>query len=226
MIIIQDVCKTFGDNKVLNNLNCTIDAGEFVFLVGVSGAGKSTLLHLLIGAEQATRGQILIDKINIGEMDHHALQLYRRKVGTVFQDFKLLPRKTAYENVRFALEATDHDPLKIPRKVLAVLHEVGLKGKEDAFPEELSGGEKQRVAIARALVHEPNLIIADEPTGNLDPQTSVEIMRLFQKINQDRSVTVIIATHDTNIVDAMKQRVIEIHQGDVARDQQNSTYLK
>jgi len=224
MIILKDVSKHFGDNIILDNLNCAIDAGEFIFFVGVSGVGKSTLLHMMIGAEHPTTGAILVDKINIADMNHHALQLYRRKVGMVFQDFKLLPRKTVYENVRFALDAIDEDFATITPKVMQALHEVGLQDKEDAFPEELSGGEKQRVAIARALVHEPNLIIADEPTGNLDPYTSRDIIQLLQKINQKRNVTVLIATHDQTVVNEMQQRVILIDQGKIIRDERNAMY--
>lgn len=219
MIIFQNVQKSFGDNQVLADLNLTIDAGEFLFLLGESGVGKSTLLHVLVGAETLDAGRVLIDQIDIGSLSEHTLQLYRRRVGMVFQDYKLLPKRTVYENVRFALEATDTNPVEMPTLIMKVLAEVGLSHKAEAFPEELSGGEKQRAAIARALVHNPNLIIADEPTGNLDARNSEEIIDLLERINRNREVTVIVATHDLHIVNRLKKRIVEIHDGKVVRDE-------
>lgn len=219
MIIFQNVQKSFGDNQVLADLNLTIDAGEFIFLLGESGVGKSTLLHVLVGAETLDAGRVLIDQIDIGSLSEHTLQLYRRRVGMVFQDYKLLPKRTVYENVRFALEATDTNPVEMPALIMKVLAEVGLSHKAEAFPEELSGGEKQRAAIARALVHNPNLIIADEPTGNLDSRNSEEIIDLLDRINRNREVTVIVATHDLHIVNRLKKRIVEIHDGKVVRDE-------
>jgi cell division transport system ATP-binding protein len=219
MIIFQNVQKSFGDNQVLADLNLTIDAGEFLFLLGESGVGKSTLLHVLVGAETLDAGRVLIDQIDIGGLSEHTLQLYRRRVGMVFQDYKLLPKRTVYENVRFALEATDTNPVEMPALIMKVLAEVGLSHKAEAFPEELSGGEKQRAAIARALVHNPNLIIADEPTGNLDARNSEEIIDLLERINRNREVTVIVATHDLHIVNRLKKRIVEIHDGKVVRDE-------
>lgn len=219
MIIFQNVQKSFGDNQVLADLNLTIDAGEFLFLLGESGVGKSTLLHVLVGAETLDAGRVLIDQIDIGGLSEHTLQLYRRRVGMVFQDYKLLPKRTVYENVRFALEATDTNPVEMPALIMKVLAEVGLSHKAEAFPEELSGGEKQRAAIARALVHNPNLIIADEPTGNLDARNSEEIIDLLGRINRNREVTVIVATHDLHIVNRLKKRIVEIHDGKVVRDE-------
>jgi cell division transport system ATP-binding protein len=219
MIIFQNVQKSFGDNQVLADLNLTIDAGEFLFLLGESGVGKSTLLHVLVGAETLDAGRVLIDQIDIGSLSEHTLQLYRRRVGMVFQDYKLLPKRTVYENVRFALEATDTNPVEMPALIMKVLAEVGLSHKAEAFPEELSGGEKQRAAIARALVHNPNLIIADEPTGNLDARNSEEIIDLLGRINRNREVTVIVATHDLHIVNRLKKRIVEIHDGKVVRDE-------
>jgi cell division transport system ATP-binding protein len=213
------VQKSFGDNQVLADLNLTIDAGEFLFLLGESGVGKSTLLHVLVGAETLDAGRVLIDQIDIGSLSEHTLQLYRRRVGMVFQDYKLLPKRTVYENVRFALEATDTNPVEMPALIMKVLAEVGLSHKAEAFPEELSGGEKQRAAIARALVHNPNLIIADEPTGNLDARNSEEIIDLLGRINRNREVTVIVATHDLHIVNRLKKRIVEIHDGKVVRDE-------
>lgn len=223
MIIFQDLSKHYGDSKVLDQINCSIDAGEFVFFVGASGAGKSTLLHLLIGAEEPTSGCIFVDQVNICEISTRPMQLYRRNVGMVFQDYKLLPRKTVYENIQFALQAIDTNPAQIPGKVSRALKEVGLSGKEDAFPEELSGGEMQRVAIARALVHDPNLIIADEPTGNLDPQTGREIMELLNQINKNK-VTVLVATHNDAIVNDMRKRVIQIDKGKIVSDRIKGKY--
>ncbi len=224
MLVLKEISKAYGDHHVLKNIDLEIVPGDFVFLVGPSGVGKSTLLHLLIGAELPTSGQIKIDDIALDAMDEHSLQLYRRKIGMVFQDFKLLPKKTVFENVAFALEATDIDPTEIPEQVMSALSKVGLSGKEDAFPRELSGGEQQRVAIARAIVRKPNLLIADEPTGNLDPRTSQEIINLLKKLHVDEQVTIIIATHDRSIVNHLRERVIELSQQGIVRDEENAFY--
>jgi cell division transport system ATP-binding protein len=208
---------------VLNNLNFKVESGEFVSVIGASGAGKSTIFHLLMGADVPSSGAITIDGINISELDQTALQLYRRRVGMVWQSFKLLPKKTVFENVSFALEAVDEPEAEIHLKVTSILERVGLANMANKFPSHLSGGERQRCAIARALVHNPNLIIADEPTGNLDPVTSLEIIRLLKQIN-DTGVTVILATHDTHVVDAIKERVIEIKGGKITRDEFKAGY--
>lgn len=225
MIIFEKVSKDFGDNKVLKNVNLTIDKGEFVSIIGPSGAGKSTLFHLLIAADSPTSGKILIDGINLNLLDQDAIQLYRRKVGMVWQNFKLLPKKTVFENVAFALEALDEDDFEILNKVTDALKLVNLDKASEKFPEQLSGGEKQRCAIARAIVHDPNLIIADEPTGNLDPKTSEEIIEILKKVNKQNDTTVILATHDMSVVDAAKKRVIVIDDGRVVRDKNESTYV-
>jgi len=224
MIVFDKVSKSYGDHQVLKKVNLSIDKGEFVFLIGPSGAGKSTIFHLLMGADSPDSGSIDIDGVKMQNMDASALQLYRRKVGMVWQNFKLLPKKTVFENVAFALEALDEEQDEIDLRVPKILDKVGLKDMMDKFPAQLSGGEKQRCAIARALIHNPNLIIADEPTGNLDPKTSLEIMEILRKINKS-GVTVVLATHDMNIVDAAKQRVIVIDKGKVVRDKEKSTYL-
>lgn len=223
MIVFDKVCKSFDETIVLHDIDFKIEAGEFVSIIGASGAGKSTIFHLLMGADTPTSGAITIDGINLSNLDSTALQLYRRKVGMVWQSFKLLPKKTVFENVAFALEAIDEEDPEILIKVDEILDLVGLQKMAYKFPAQLSGGERQRCAIARALVHNPNLIIADEPTGNLDPKTSLEIIKILQKIN-DQGVTVILATHDMQIVDALQQRVVEIRGGRVIRDQKNAGY--
>lgn len=223
MIHFQKVCKNYDEHVVLHNVNLKIEAGEFVSVIGASGAGKSTIFHLLMGADTPTSGAIKIDGIDLATLDATALQLYRRKVGMVWQSFKLLPKKTVFENVAFALEAIDEDDPGILLKVDEILEMVGLSKMAYKFPSQLSGGERQRCAIARALVHAPNLIIADEPTGNLDPKTSLEIIDIFKQINK-KGVTVILATHDTHVVDAIHERVVEIRGGRVVRDEQKAKY--
>ena len=196
-------------NPALNDVSFEIADGEFVFLVGQSGAGKSTILRLLIREERAQDGTVLIDDINIGMLPEKEVPKLRRNIGMVFQDFRLLPEKTVSENVAFALQVLNKSPDEIKQTVPAVLDLVGLLDKANRRPEQLSGGEQQRVAIARALVNRPAILMADEPTGNLDPDTSVEIMRLLDQINK-AGTTVIMATHDAGIVDQMRKRVIEI----------------
>lgn len=223
MIQFDQVSKSYGDHLVLDELSFKVESAEFVSIIGASGAGKSTLFHLLIGADTPTLGTITIDGIDISNLDPTALQLYRRRVGMVWQSFKLLPKKTVFENVSFALEAIDEPEAKIHLRVSEILEKVGLQNMANKFPAQLSGGERQRCAIARALVHNPNLIIADEPTGNLDPVTSLEIIKLLKKINQS-GVTVILATHDTHVVDAAHARVIQIKNGKIVRDDKKAKY--
>jgi cell division transport system ATP-binding protein len=207
----------------LNDVSFEIADGEFVFLVGQSGAGKSTILRLLIREERAQNGTVLIDDINIGMLPEKEVPKLRRNIGMVFQDFRLLPEKTVAENVAFALQVLNKSPDEIKQTVPAVLDLVGLLDKANRRPEQLSGGEQQRVAIARALVNRPAILMADEPTGNLDPDTSVEIMRLLDQINK-AGTTVIMATHDAGIVDQMRKRVIEITGGAIIRDQAQGVY--
>ena len=192
------------------DLTLDIDKGEFVFVIGASGSGKSTLIKMLYREEKPTKGDVLIGGINVGKLRNGTVFKLRRKLGIVFQDFKLLPKLTVYENVAFALECMGLKNSEIRPKVIKALEHVGLKDKIRSFPNELSGGEQQRVCIARAIVNEPKLLICDEPTGNLDPKTSKGIMEVLETINKDLGTTIIMATHDKDIVNRMKKRVIEI----------------
>jgi cell division transport system ATP-binding protein len=210
-------------HPALNDVSFEIADGEFVFLVGQSGAGKSTILRLLIREETAQSGTVLIDDINIGKLPEREVPKLRRNIGMVFQDFRLLPEKTISENVAFALQVLNKSQNEIKQTVPAVLDLVGLLDKSNRKPEQLSGGEQQRVAIARALVNRPAILMADEPSGNLDPDTTVEIMRLLDQINK-AGTTVIMATHDAGIVDQMRKRVIEITNGSIVRDQVQGVY--
>jgi cell division transport system ATP-binding protein len=225
MIKFENVTMAYrkDGNPALNDVSFEIADGEFVFLVGQSGAGKSTILRLLIREERAQNGTVLIDDINIGMLPEKEVPKLRRNIGMVFQDFRLLPDKTVSENVAFALQVLNKSPDEIKQTVPAVLDLVGLLDKANRRPEQLSGGEQQRVAIARALVNRPAILMADEPTGNLDPDTSVEIMRLLDQINK-AGTTVIMATHDAGIVDQMRKRVIEITGGAIIRDQAQGVY--
>jgi cell division transport system ATP-binding protein len=225
MIKFENVTMAYrkDGNPALKNVSFEIADGEFVFLVGQSGAGKSTILRLLIREESAQEGTVLIDDINIGMLPEKEVPKLRRNIGMVFQDFRLLPEKTVSENVAFALQVLNKSPDEIKQTVPAVLDLVGLLDKANRRPEQLSGGEQQRVAIARALVNRPAILMADEPTGNLDPDTSVEIMRLLDQINK-AGTTVIMATHDAGIVDQMRKRVIEITGGAIIRDQAQGVY--
>ena len=225
MIKFENVTMAYrkDGNPALNDVSFEIADGEFVFLVGQSGAGKSTILRLFIREESAQAGTVLIDDINIGMLPEKEVPKLRRNIGMVFQDFRLLPEKTVSENVAFALQVLNKSPDEIKQTVPAVLDLVGLLDKANRRPEQLSGGEQQRVAIARALVNRPAILMADEPTGNLDPDTSVEIMRLLDQINK-AGTTVIMATHDAGIVDQMRKRVIEITGGAIIRDQAQGVY--
>lgn len=224
MIKIYDVSKMFKNEvNALSDINLTIGKGEFVFIVGPSGAGKSTLIKMLIREELPTRGQIVVAGRNISRLRRREIPFFRRKIGVVFQDFRLLPNKTAYENVAFAMEVTEAHPREIRKRVPEVLEMVGLREKARAIPSELSGGEQQRVAMARAIINNPEILIADEPTGNLDPDTSLEVMSLLNHINY-RGTTVVVATHANNIVDMMRKRVIALERGCVIRDQEKGVY--
>ena len=212
-----------GDVVALRDINVDILKGEFVFLVGPSGSGKSTFMRLILREEQASSGEIYVAGKNIGTLAKWKIPLLRRNIGCVFQDFKLLPNKTVFENVAFALEVIGRPKNVIKAQVPEVLDLVGLGHKSNNFPDELSGGEQQRVAIGRAFVNRPQILIADEPTGNLDPATSVEIMKLLDLINRS-GTTMMMATHDHTIVDAMRRRVIELEKGVVVRDQERGVY--
>jgi len=212
VIEFKNATKQYGQRLVLDNINLSIKGGDWLWLMGKSGAGKTTLIHALIGGVKLTHGSVLVDHYDISKFNHLALQEYRRKLGIVFQDYKLLPKKTAYENVAFAMEVCGYSDRQIAKRVPEVLMKVGLAEARHHFPHMLSGGERQRVAIARALIHEPRLIIADEPTGNLDPKTAKEIILLLQKLNVE-GATVIIATHNHSLLNIVKDRVIRIEEG-------------
>jgi cell division transport system ATP-binding protein len=219
-----DVTKQYANGTVaLRNVNFKIDKGEFVFIVGSSGSGKSTLIKLILKEEDPTEGQVLVNGYDVSNMNRKEVPALRRGLGVVFQDFRLLPNKTVYENVAFAMQITEALPKEIRRQVPMALALVGLSRKANVYPGQLSGGEQQRVALARALVNSPSLLLADEPTGNLDPETSWEIMKLLSEVNH-RGTTVIVATHEKDVVDTMRKRVIAIDRGVVIRDQLKGLY--
>lgn len=225
MIAFQNVYKIYnGSSVALEDASFQINLGEFVSLVGKSGAGKSTAISLLIGEERPTRGRIFFGQFEVNKLKDRDLPYFRRHIGVIFQDFRLLSNKNAKENVAFALEASGRPQKEIDDLVPQVLDMVGLGDKLENFPDELSGGEKQRVAIARAMVHRPEVIIADEPTGNLDPFHTWEIISLLQKINQ-LGTTIILATHDKDVVNSLGKRVITLDHGRVIRDEENGRYI-
>lgn len=225
MIRFENVTKLYPkqEKPALDRVSLDIEKGEFVFLVGLSGSGKSTFLRLCLKEESPTSGTIIVAGKDLNELAAHKVPELRRQVGTVFQDFRLLPNKTVAENVAFTLHVLGYSQKEIDREVPEVLELVGLEEKADRKPSELSGGEQQRVAIARAYVSRPMILIADEPTGNLDPATSVGIMKLLDRINRE-GTTVVMATHDSGIVDQMRKRVIELDAGHVVRDQIRGVY--
>jgi cell division transport system ATP-binding protein len=224
MIKTEHVSKVYKDSVIaLEDVNIEVRKGEFVFVVGPSGSGKSTFIRLLLKEEEPSRGNIYVAGKNIANLSPWKVPFLRRNIGTVFQDFKLLPDKTVFENVAFALEVIGKQKQVIDRRVPEILELVGLGDKLNNYPEELSGGEQQRVSIARAFVNRPLILLADEPTGNLDPSTSVDIMKLLDRINRT-GTTVIMATHDNAIVDAMRRRVVELEKGQVVRDQARGVY--
>jgi cell division transport system ATP-binding protein len=224
MLEFNDVTKVYKDKfTAVQNIDLKIEKGSFSFIVGKSGAGKSTLIKLLIKEINPTEGKLFFDGEDITYLSSRKVPVHRRRIGVIFQDFRLLNRKTVYENIAFAMEMVGHSPKVIRREVPTVLSMVGLSDKANNFPNELAGGEQQRIAIARAVVNKPDLIIADEPTGNLDPETTFEIMKIFTEINR-RGTTLIMATHDRMIVDAMKKRVIELKNGKIIRDTKEGEY--
>jgi cell division transport system ATP-binding protein len=224
MISLQRVSKVYRNGvTALEEVSVEIDKGEFVFVVGPSGSGKSTMIRLLLKQEEATHGEVYVAGKNLSRVNSFKVPHLRRNIGTVFQDYKLLQDKTAFENVAFALEVIGKSKAVARRVVPEVLELVGLGGKEHRYPQELSGGEQQRVAVARAFVNRPLILLADEPTGNLDPDTSIEIMRLLDRINRT-GTTVVMVTHDSNIVNQMRRRVIEIESGRIVRDQARGVY--
>lgn len=224
LIRIADVQKTYKNGVVaLYDLDLSIKKGEFVFVIGASGSGKSTLIKMLYREEKPDKGEIIIGGINVAKLKNRKVYILRRKLGVVFQDFKLLPKLTVFENVAFALEVFSYDKKEIYKRVMQVLELVGLKHKVRQYPDQLSGGEQQRVVIARAIVNKPKLLICDEPTGNLDPDTSMEIMKVLEEIN-NMGTTIIMATHDRDIVNRMKKRVIVINEGKLIKDYEKGQY--
>ena len=224
MISLQRVTKIYKNDVVaLEDVSVDVEKGEFVFVVGASGSGKSTLIRLLLKEEEATKGDVFVAGKNLEKLTNWKVPYLRRNIGTVFQDYKLLVDKTVFENVGFALEVIGKPKHVIDQRVPEILEYVGLGDKLNSFPDELSGGEQQRVSIARACVNRPLVLLADEPTGNLDPNTSVDIMRLLDKVNRI-GTTVVMATHDQAIVDAMRKRVVELDKGRVIRDQVRGVY--
>ncbi len=224
MIQIREVSKTYDTGVVaLNHVNVDIKKGEFVFVVGPSGAGKSTFIKMLFREELPTEGKLLVNGHDVVHMERSEVPYLRRELGVIFQDYRLLPDKTVFENVAFAMQVIEAPRRTMQRSVNSVLDVVGLRDKYRSFPSQLSGGEQQRVAIARAIVNNPSIVIADEPTGNLDPETSWDIMDIFRRINK-AGTTIVMATHDRNIVDTMKKRVIAIEDGRIVRDQMRGGY--
>lgn len=224
MIELQEVYKKYPNGvTAVNGIDVKIEQGEFVYVVGPSGAGKSTFIKMMYREEIPTKGTILINGVNIARLKNKKVPLFRRNIGVVFQDFKLLPTLTVYENVAFALEVIEETPKYIKKRVMETLDLVNLKHKARMLPTELSGGEQQRVSIARSIVNAPKIVIADEPTGNLDPETSWEIMNIFDEINT-RGTTIVMATHNREIVNTIKHRVIAIENGKIARDEQRGEY--
>ncbi|WP_442636834.1 cell division ATP-binding protein FtsE [Rossellomorea marisflavi] len=224
MIEMKDVYKQYSNGVMAaNGFNVNIKQGEFVYVVGPSGAGKSTFIKMMYREEKPTKGDIIVNGINLAKLKNGRVPYLRRNVGVVFQDFKLLPKMNVYENIAFALEVIEEHPKNIKKRVMEVLDLVGLKHKARMLPDELSGGEQQRVSIARSIVNTPKLVIADEPTGNLDPETSWDIMNIFEEIS-NRGTTVIMATHNREIVNTIKHRVIAIENGRIVRDEQRGDY--
>lgn len=226
MIQLQSVSKKYGNGvQALDDINLVIQSGEFVYLTGASGSGKSTLMKLLYREEIPTQGQITIDQFNVNRLRRRQVPQLRRHVGVVFQNFRLLPNLTAYENVAYALEVTGDSRKKIRRRVMQVMEQVKLAHKINQYPDELSGGEQQRIAIARAIAHDPKILIADEPTGNLDPESALEIQHILEAIH-DRGTTVIMGTHNDQLVDRFPHRTITLHRGQLIRDQAEGGYYE
>jgi cell division transport system ATP-binding protein len=224
MIEMQDIVKKYNNGTTaIRGLDVNIEQGEFVYVVGPSGAGKSTFVKLMYREEKATEGKIFVADWNLLKLKNREIPFLRREVGVVFQDYKLLPKKTVYENVAYAMQVIGKKPRDIKRRTMEVLDLVGLKHKVRMFPDELSGGEQQRIAIARAIVNTPKVLVADEPTGNLDPENSWEIMNLLERINL-QGTTVIMATHNAQIVNTLRHRVIAIENGRIIRDQLEGEY--
>lgn len=226
LVEVKNVYKQYKNGvAALNDINISIPKGAFVFVIGQTASGKSTLIKLLYRQEKPSRGEVYVGGINVAKLRNRKVYKFRRKIGIVFQDYKLLPQMTVYENVSFALQIYGLKKEEVRQKVMTALEKVGLKEKFRSYPDQLSGGEQQRVSIARAIVNKPKLLICDEPTGNLDPKTSLEIMEIIDSINKD-GTTVIMATHDRDIVNKYKKRVIAINKGMVTSDKENGGYIE
>ncbi len=225
MINFDNVSKQYKNSNTpaLDEINLNIEQGEFVFLVGQSGSGKSSLLRLLLKEEKPSSGIVTVDGINVAKLPNRKVPAFRRTMGLVFQDFRLLPGKTVFDNVAFGMEVIGKSKKEIQQRIPAILELVGLEEKAHRLPSELSGGEQQRVALARAFVNKPKLLLADEPTGNLDPSTSVGIMKLLDRINRT-GTTIVMATHDVAIVDQMRKRIVQMENGKIIRDQERGMY--
>ncbi|NLZ74290.1 cell division ATP-binding protein FtsE [Candidatus Falkowbacteria bacterium] len=224
MITLHNVSKSYNKTKILRSVNLRIEPGEFVSIVGQSGAGKTTLIRILIGEERADDGQVIVGDWDITKISRREVPYLRRQIGVIFQDFKLLPKKTLEENVSFALEVSGSSAAKIKKIVPSVMRIVGLEDKKDRYPNEVSGGEKQRAAIARALVHQPKILLADEPTGNLDAINASEIIDLLLRINKF-GTTIILVTHNKEIVNRLNRRVVTMEQGQIISDQARGKYI-
>lgn len=225
LLELQNVTKVYPNGvNALHDVNLSIEKGEFVYIIGATGSGKSTLIKLIDGEEIPTRGTVMVADTNVGKLRHSKVPLYRRNIGVVFQDFRLLPKKTTFENVAFAMEVINKPDLEIRKRVRHVLNLVGLNDKANSYPEELSGGQQQRAAIARAIANHPQILIADEPTGNLDPDTSKEIIELLNLINEKEGSTILMVTHDRQIVDTIRHRTIRLEEGYIAADFKEGGY--
>ena len=227
LIRMKNVEKKYRNGvTAIYDLNLAIEKGSFVFVIGGSGSGKSTLIKMLYREEKPTKGQVIVGGLDVAKLKNKKVYKLRRKLGIVFQDYRLLPKQTVYENVAFALECIGEKKEIIRTKVLKALEDVGLKNKVHNYPDQLSGGEQQRVAIARAIVNDPKLLLCDEPTGNLDPEKSMEIMKVLEDINKVRGTTIIMATHDKDIVNKMKKQVITLKDGHLVKFKQKGTYVE
>ena len=225
MIELKDASKAYPNGvHALNHIDLRIDPGEFVYVIGPTGSGKSTLIKLLNGEEVVDSGTVTVNGTNVGALKHRKVPKYRRNIGCIFQDYRLLPRLTVYENIAFALEVTGTPSRKIRERVREVLELVDLKDKERAYPDELSGGQQQRVTIGRAIANRPAILIADEPTGNLDPNMSLEIIELLEKSNQTQGTTIVMVTHDRDLVDRFRKRTIMLDKGYIVHDSSKGGY--
>ena len=226
MIRLENVSKSYNNGvHALRDINLTIEDGEFVYSIGPTGSGKSTLIKLLDGEEIPDQGRVLVNDVDVGKLRHSKVPFYRRSIGVVFQDFRLLPHLTIFENISFALEVIGMDRQQIRQRVREVLELVSLSEKAKAFPNQLSGGQQQRATIGRAIANHPKVLIADEPTGNLDPEMSKEVIELLEKINEKEKTTVLMVTHDKNLVDAFKKRTISLEEGYIVADMMKGGYL-